>query len=87
MLFNRQGPALRPMSGEESPWQPPTGDTQRLVRVLPDERTCLACGDTFTGTMCERCGRDEQGTHARKALPPSVATITYLRAGEYEEVR
>lgn len=66
-------------------WTPPTGDTWRLVRVAPDERTCLACGDTFCGEYCTRCGaRDEQGGAPRAVQPPSVPTLRYLRDGEYE---
>lgn len=70
-----------------SPWCAPTGDTQRAIFVLPGERTCLACGDTFVGAFCERCGRDEAGSHVRKPPAPSVDTLAYLRVGEYENVR
>ena len=77
----------RQNANDLTPWRAPTGDTQRFVCVIPGERTCLECGDTFTGVLCERCGRDEQGTHIRKALPPSVPTISYLRVGEWTEAR
>ena len=71
-----------------APWRAPTGDTQGQVIVVPGERTCLACGETFCGQYCERCGPREPDLHTpRKAPPPSVATLGYLRAGEYAEVR
>ena len=72
-----------------SPWIAPTGDNWPLVRVIPGERTC-ACGETFVGAFCERCGVHEDGAqHGRRRAepPPSVPTLAYLRAGEYVEVR
>lgn len=70
-------------------WRAPTGDTWPLVRVAANERTCLACGETFCGLYCERCGpKTEEDRHAWRAeLPPSVPTLQYLRDGEYEEPR
>lgn len=61
-------------------WAAPTGDTQRFVLVLPAERTCLRCGDTFAaGTYCIRCGDDTSA--------PNVATDSYLIPDEYVTVR
>ena len=60
------------------------GFTVWRIRVAPGERTCLACGETFTeGDRCPICCTDEQG-NARKVQPPSVPTISYLREGEWE---
>jgi len=67
-------------------WQPPNGDTQLVVCVAPNERTCLGCGETFVGEFCIRCGLRGDGTR-REKLPPSVPTLAYLREGEYEEGR
>ncbi len=62
-------------------WRRPTGDTLRLVRVQPGERTCLKCGDTFAaGGYCIHCGEDRVGG-------PSVATTDYLRPEEYMVAR
>ena len=70
---------------EPPAWVPPTGDTWPVVRVVPNERTCLGCGDVFVGEFCIRCGaRDEQAGARRTEQPPSVRTVDYLRVGEYE---
>jgi len=74
---------------DPAPWLAPTGDTQSLVIVAAGERTCLACGDTFCGSFCERCGlRDPGSPHApRRTQTPSVPTLSYLRAGEWKEAQ
>ena len=58
-------------------WRAPTGDT------------CLACGETFCGLYCERCGpKTEEDRHAWRAeLPPSVPTLQYLRDGEWRDAQ
>ncbi len=56
------------------------------IRVARGERTCCGCGETFVeGGFCPRCALDEKGGH-RAALPPSVATLSYLMEGEWEPV-
>jgi hypothetical protein len=76
------------LKGYDPTWKAPTGDTQWLVLVQPGERTCLACGDTFAaGGYCLRCGTRDDGTRRSKDdMPPSVPTVTYLRAEEYATV-
>lgn len=76
------------LKGYDPTWKAPTGDTQWLVLVQPGERTCLACGDTFAvGSYCLRCGTRDDGTRRSKDdMPPSVPTVTYLRAEEYATV-
>lgn len=57
------------------------------VRVLPDEMTCLGCGETFVaGRYCVNCSVNEDGTRRRNP-PPAVPTVSYLREGEYEMAR
>jgi hypothetical protein len=64
----------------DAQWTAPTGDTQRKVRLLTGERTCLECGETFMeGGYCERCS-DMRGKL------PSVPTATYLHDEEYIKV-
>ena len=54
------------------------------IRVIPNERTCCRCGETFAeGSRCVLCGTDDKGT-ILKVQPPSVPTISYLREGEWE---
>ena len=71
----------------------PTADDWEfyLVRVQKGERTCLACGETFSaGRFCDRCGLPEPGEHGGKGrlerLPPSMPTESYLRPEEYRRV-
>ena len=66
----------------------PTADDLefRMVRVAKGERTCLGCGETFNQGICPRCGLPEPGEKEGKRrdhLPPSVATVSYLRPEEY----
>ena len=65
------------------------------VRVSPNERTCLICGETFPASWdgCARCSADgderefdELGRPKYKSVP-SVATIDYLMQGEWELIR
>lgn len=79
----------RPAVDYDPNWRPPSGDTLRLVRVHPGERTCLECGDTFAaGGYCIRCCTSEDGVRrTRSEMPPSVPTAIYLQPEEYVTVR
>lgn len=54
------------------------------VKVGPGERTCTRCGETCTGSYCERCSDLVGMALARQALVP---TLDYLRPGEYDVYR
>lgn len=57
-----------------------------LLPVAKGELTCLGCGETFpTGWNCPRCALDDKGEPTRHR-PPTVATVSYLREGEYRIV-
>lgn len=63
------------------------GSTLWRVRVIPNELTCLECGETFgPNDICPRCGTMDDGER-RSELPQSVPTLSYLQEGEYEVVR
>ena len=72
----------------------PTADDWNfhVVHVIPGERTCLGCGETFPGGgYCQRCGLPEpgekRGRRRQDRLPPSVPTEGYLQPDEYRIVR
>ena len=53
------------------------------VRVLRGEMTCTGCGEVAIDGRCPRCGLREDGAAVGDA-PGLVATVSYLREGEYE---
>jgi len=53
------------------------------VRVLRGEKTCTGCGEVAIDGRCPRCGLREDGAAVGDA-PGLVATVSYLREGEYE---
>lgn len=55
------------------------------VRVLPNERTCISCGETVLAneTGCTRC-EDLQYKKRPTVSDQLVPTISYLRPGEYQ---
>ena len=54
------------------------------VRVLRGEMTCTGCGEVAIDGRCPRCGLREDGAAVGDA-PGLVATVDYLREGEWEE--
>jgi recombinational DNA repair protein RecR len=55
------------------------GHEIRFVRVVPNEKTCLTCGEVTAGDYCPRCSDHEQGIVVRTLTP----TLSYLRADEF----
>ena len=90
-------PQRDPMTGQFAPPRDADGHPIWRVRVTMGERTCQSCGATFTPfhddlgrligacPICTASAADEDGTR-RQRKQPSVPTVDYLRAGEYEIV-
>lgn len=51
-----------------------------LIKVAPDEKTCLLCGEVTHLDYCERCSKEDGGELVRELVP----TLNYLHEGEYQ---
>ncbi len=59
------------------------------VRVVKDEVTCLRCGEFYSPKwfqLCPRCN-EVADTRVEPVATPTVPTVSYLRADEFEMVR